>query len=306
MADEQHKHEWVPIREGYPQKICKCGVLRALGFKSGNNTITINPSPATQEVIRWTSFHSPTVGDLAMASVGRPSFAVGSATASDIQYACGYGESTSALFTRWQANPALTTISGVGTGTAFTAEGTAATTATATYGHGIQYTTAAALNSDGGWLAGAFTDARGEAQFNAVFVVRTGATITNVRYWIGLFSGDPMGSATPAVSLAAWRYDTATDGTVFWRCCTGTGGAPQVTTTTLPVSASTNYVFRISSNGSGTYKFFNGATGYASHSTTVPAGTTNMGPVSEVRTLDAVAKVIVNYRIILGQTSVAS
>lgn len=295
MADAQHKHEWVPIREGYPQKICKCGVLRALGIKSGNNTITINPSPLTQEVIRWTSFHNPSVGDLGMNAVGRPTFSNGTG---NVLMAAGTRDANFTRTVSWATNPNATTITGSGTNTVMSTEGASvASTSLGSSGWGIQFTTTAALNSDAGWLAGAFTDARSEFGSILDITMRTTSTVgTNVRYWIGLFSGDPMGSATPAVSMAAFRYDTSADGTSFWRTCTSAGAGLQVTTTTSTITTGTTYNLRVVANGSGTWYFFVGGGLIATHSTTVPAATTNMGIVAEVRTLDAVAKNIVVTR----------
>jgi hypothetical protein len=306
MADEQHKHEWVPIREGYPQKICKCGVLRVLGIKSGKNTITVNPSPASQEVIRWTSYHNPSVADLGMSSNGRPTFSFGTSTANEVQYAAGQAESSPGLFTRWQTNPALTTVTTVGTTTTFTVTSggaAAVSTALGTYGFGITCT-AAASGGDGGFIPSAFTECRGEANPNITFVFRTGSDISSVRYWIGLFSGTPMAGSAPAVSHAGFRYDTGVDGTAFWRCLTSAGGSQQSTTTTASATAGTTYVMRITSNGGGTWKFYVNGSGVASHSTTVPATTTNMGPVLAIRTLAASTRTIIPCRVSIGQVNI--
>lgn len=40
----EHKHRWVPIKPGYPQKICKCGEL-----KVGTNTVLLG------DLVRYSS-----------------------------------------------------------------------------------------------------------------------------------------------------------------------------------------------------------------------------------------------------------
>lgn len=301
MADELHEHDWVPIKEGYPQKICKCGILRTPELKVGQNTVTL--SPAAVDVIRWSSSTAPTAGlDLGMSSNGRPSFLLGSGGVTEQRLALGVDDVQYNINKTWQTNPALTTVQNAGTVTtmAFVVGSTPTSVSTANIGWGISDASVATINNDAGWSVSAFTDVKTEHVPNAMFTIRTGAVITAVRYWVGFFSATPMGSATPAVHLAAFRYDTAADGTAFWRCATAAGGAPQLTTTTSSIAASVSYDMRISCL-SGSTRFFINGTAVAVHSTTVPTSTQSMGPWAQVRTLDGNSKTIINYRVMIGQ-----
>lgn len=117
--------------------------------------------------------------------------------------------------------------------------------------------------------------------------IKTGGTLTSLRYWHGLFSADPTGSATPAVHLAGFRYDTAADGTAFWRCVTdNASGSPTVTTTTVAVSASTIYTLRLSmSNTTPDVKFYIDNVLVATHTLTLPTSTTILISYNAVSTL---------------------
>jgi hypothetical protein len=297
VHETKEQHVWEPIRgmEQYPQRICVCGAFWAPGgMQSGANTISFTSSGGSDyfQITGTAPTLAPNQFGIASSTGRRLGFCLGTAGAAVMTKGMrGIEEPSTYKTATWGANAAATSIHNIGTANTFTVEGTAASSSMVNGGWGIQYTTAAVLNSDGGWLAAAFNDVRGEFSSEAYFAIRTGATITNVRYFIGCFSGDPMGSATPAVSGVAFRYDTVADGTAFWRCYSAAGGAPQLTTTTYPVFASSIYNFKIQMQGS-TIRFFSSAEGIATHSTTVPANATSMGPVAQVRTLDAVAKVI--------------
>lgn len=56
--------------------------------------------------------------------------------------------------------------------------------------------------------------------FSASFIPRS--SVASVRYWVGLFASTPMGSATPAVELAGFRYDTGA-GDAGWKAFTRDG-----------------------------------------------------------------------------------
>lgn len=116
-------------------------------------------------------------------------------------------------------------------------------------------------------------------------IIKTSATITSIRHWIGLFSADPTASATPSVHLAAFRYDTTADGTAFWRTCTDNGsGTPTVTTTTTAINASTKYTLRIVTSSSNVVFYING-TAVATHTNTLPGSTTFLYENASVTTL---------------------
>ena len=72
-------------------------------------------------------------------------------------------------------------------------------------------------------------------------------SLSNVRYWIGLFSADPSGSSNPSARIAAFRFDTGVDGTLYWRAVSKatTGATPEVTETDVPVTAFVTRKFMI-------------------------------------------------------------
>ena len=71
-----HQHNFVPIKRGYPQKICTCGAM-----KIGANTITM--SPGGTDVVRWSATQAATAaGDVGMNTTsGRLSTFVGGGAA---------------------------------------------------------------------------------------------------------------------------------------------------------------------------------------------------------------------------------
>lgn len=166
-----------------------------------------------------------------------------------------------------------------------TAVGTAAPTLTATAANGD--------DSAGAWLNSATTNVSGNASgivsaFTLVqtgwlpevsFRIKTGPAVTANRIWIGLFSGSPDASATPAVHLAAFRYDTSVDGTAFWRTCTdNASAAPTVTTTTQSIVAATVYLLRIATRQSdGAILFYINGVLVATHTTKLPTTTQLLG-----------------------------
>lgn len=121
------------------------------------------------------------------------------------------------------------------------------------------------------------------------FTIRTTDTSTelnDVRIWCGFASADPSGSSTPAITLAAFRYATDVDGTAFWRCVTDNGtGSPAVTVTTTAVAVSTRYRMLIDARDSTSIKFYINDTLVATHTTTLPVNTTDMGGTFQIRQL---------------------
>lgn len=133
----------------------------------------------------------------------------------------------------------------------------------------------------------------------AAFFAKVGATLTSARHWVGLFSGDPSGSATPSLHLAGFRYDTAADGTAFWRCVTAAGSATQtVTVTTVAVTASAAYRLRITSADANTVDFFINDVLVARHTTNLPTATTALQLWAAVTALSASARTLDVNRII--------
>lgn len=79
--------------------------------------------------------------------------------------------------------------------------------------------------------------------------VKTGASIADVYIAIGFGSNTLTASSTPAASssthYAMVRYDTAADGTAFWRYGTGDGSTDNLTASTVGIAADTRYDIRV-------------------------------------------------------------
>lgn len=198
-----------------------------------------------------------------------------------------------------QQNSGLTTIANTGFVNAPLLSGTASTIVTADGYTWINYLSGATAGvSNAGWLSSAFSQVRRDNRPVHTMWVRTGAAaadITGVRIWNGLFQSDPTGSPTPAgTQLAGFRYDTGVDGTTFWRCVTSNGATFTTTTTTVAVVADTAYEFAIDMTNQANVRFFINGVLVATHTTDLPATTTNIGHAEQLRTLVAAGK---NYRI---------
>lgn len=116
-------------------------------------------------------------------------------------------------------------------------------------------------------------------------IYTTENTLSEVRFWIGLFSASPIASSTPVLSYIAFRYATDVDGTVFWRTVTDNGsGTPTVTVTTVPIAISTKYSLRFESTPS-EVKFYIDDVLVATHTTNLPADATDLGWFFGVKSL---------------------
>ena len=111
------------------------------------------------------------------------------------------------------------------------------------------------------------------------FVMYTGATMTNLRIWIGLassgFSDNADTQTTGTNKYFAFRYSTvAGDG--GWVGTTNDGATQTVTATVAAIAASTLYKLRIRKSGSTVYFSVNGGA-EVSGTLTFPAATTDLG-----------------------------
>jgi len=124
--------------------------------------------------------------------------------------------------------------------------------------------------------------------------------VTGSRIWIGLFSADPFGSATPSVSLIAFRYDTgASDST--WKCLTDNGsGSPTVSNSGVSVTADTTFDLRFDVSGSDV-KFYVNSNLVATNSATLPSSTTAIGWQVGVKSLSGSNKLIYANNLVLIQ-----
>jgi hypothetical protein len=163
-----------------------------------------------------------------------------------------------------------------------------ATNSDDTLGPWVLHTTGSVIGNNSGYRGPSVF--RRDWQTECYVKMRMSATITTLRNWVGLFSGDPTGSATPSLHLAAFRYDTVADGTVFWRCVTAAGSATQtVTTTTNAVTGGAAYQLGIVTSATDV-KFYIAGLLVATHTTNLPTSSTNLAPRVDVTTLVAGAR----------------
>lgn len=293
-----HVHKFVPLKKGFPQKICSCGEVRGVSsLKIGKNTIDVGAAGAG-DVIRFTGSQAAlAAGDLGMDNVsGRArAFIEGEdRLIPHVDEVLGSGRRR-----MWgiQQNANLTTLSQIGFSTAPTINtpGAGAAVHNDSSGNGqfIEYATGATLNADAGWISTAFSQTQRIYRYIYDAYIKTGADITNVRYWVGLFSATPMASATPAIHSTAFRYDTAADGTAFWRIVTIDGVTTNAQATTQSIAANTVYRLRIVwLTGTATVRFLINGVDVGSSTTNLPTTTQNIGHVEQVRALAAANKVI--------------
>lgn len=129
------------------------------------------------------------------------------------------------------------------------------------------YTSAASTGSQCGLTSGAaVTYFNQQPQFTCKFY--TGG-ITNCRYWVGMSGGNEAGNATPANPGLLFGYDTAVDGTAFWRIVS-TKASTTRTATTVAVAANTEYQFGIDFSVPGSVDYYINGTKVGTITTNLP------------------------------------
>lgn len=147
----------------------------------------------------------------------------------------------------------------------------------------IKYASSATINSVAGWastVVGSYLKDR----YRQSFAFKTPADITSYRMWVGCFSGGPMASDTPAVSLAAFRFSTSASDTNFM-LCTSDGVSLTATASDVTVTALTRYVGVIDMSVSGEINFYLNQSYKGTLTTNLPATTTGLVPIAECRNL---------------------
>lgn len=279
-------HRWAPIRKGYPTMICRCGETRARSVAIGSNTVVC--SPAGGDVIRSVPGATASVqGDIAVRS-------------SDGRMTAKVEQIATALLTRMETigdrkfclirnQFQTTTLQAIGINTP-SVNGTPTVNASGV-GEYVDYTTAAVANSDGGWssLGGATTGIQPDFQPCLVTAIRTGAVITNIRFWIGLFTGTPMASDTIPANSAGYRFSTSA-GDLNWQAVSSDGVSSQVTDTGIAVAASTSYILVVIFQPAAVIFSIRSSNSVFSNTVRVPAAGNNLLFNLQARTLNAVAK----------------
>lgn len=129
--------------------------------------------------------------------------------------------------------------------------------------------------------------------------ITTGTSIANIRYWIGLFSGDPRATGAPNLHMAAFRFDTSVD-SAFWRCVTG-DGANRTASYGLnkPIASSSEFELLVDLTATRA-RFYIDGDFIVEINGTLPASGQKLGIVAGVTTLEASAKMIRVNRISLA------
>jgi hypothetical protein len=288
--------------------MCACGYVEGIRTKVGQNTIDVGAGGAG-DVIRWSGTQAAlAAGDIGMSALtsedanGRPSaFVMSEARSLDARgWEPGAGIRRSFLV---QQDGGLTTLSTVGLAAAPVTSGTATVLNVSTgQGQFINYASGAVLDNEAGVIAPTFDQTQRIYRPVSDFAIRTPATITLYRLWAGLFSATPMASATPSLHYMGFRFDTSA-GDTTWRCLTDNGsGTPTNTDSTVTVGGTTSFRLRIVVDGAGSnVRFYVNGVLRATHTTTLPTDTQNLGYCATARTLSAAARSIRFGRIYVGQ-----
>jgi hypothetical protein len=81
----------------------------------------------------------------------------------------------------------------------------------------------------------------------AEFVVRTPSTLTQVRFWVGLFAAKPdlLNASSTGMRLAAFNFEAGGSGIARWTAVVANGGAASAANFPFNVSPSTTYTLRV-------------------------------------------------------------
>lgn len=115
---------------------------------------------------------------------------------------------------------------------------------------------------------------------------------SNFRVWVG-FSPSPSSlyaTASPAVALAAFRYDSATDGGVWKACTNPSGGTISCTSTGVSFTSGSMVTMRVKVESTTSIKFYIGGTLVHTATTNLPISTDAMNWNATKTTTEAVAK----------------
>lgn len=183
-----------------------------------------------------------------------------------------------------------------------------------TFGHAVIVPYAGSASSeddvDGPWRklnTAATTDTTAGYTFNNAGLVqtrwlpqfstklKTGASITVQRIWVGFFTDDPT-TADPTTHALGFRYDTASSDTNWKAYSNDNSGGGTITDTGIAVSADTCYIFAVKAVTTSSVEFYistdNGATFslVATHTTNLPTSSAGMDQRCDLRTLENVSK----------------
>lgn len=232
-------------------------------------------------------------GGTGLSVLGTPNQIFGvnaSGTALEYKDIPGYNEEQLLAHNQITKNPGATTVTTIGFAAAPTLTATTSSVDDAS-GPLLNHATSTTSGNASGVIS-AYTICRRDWIPTYETIIRTGAAITSIRLWIGLFSASPDASSDPAIHIAAFRYATDADGTAFWRTVTKDGTTINAVESSVAIAADTVYRLRIRVNTAGEVLFFINGTLIATHTTQLPGATTLLGYGNRVTTLTNASRAI--------------
>jgi len=123
-------------------------------------------------------------------------------------------------------------------------------------------------------------------------LIRTGADITNVRIWVGLFSAAPTLDQLGAIQGVAFRFATGVPDS-GWVGVTSNGVTPRVTPEIAPIAVNSRYLMKLRVDNTAGIAYFSINDGAeVSLNTNLPPATTELGYGVRIITTTATAKSI--------------
>lgn len=155
-------------------------------------------------------------------------------------------------------------------------------------GQYIKYTSSTVINSAAGW-ASANAGSYRKDKYRQTFVFKTPADLTSSRIWVGCFSGNPMGSDTPAVHLAALRASSSASDANF-ALCVSDAVTPNVLPSDVPIVPLTRYVAVVDMSVAGEISFYLDQLYKGTLTSNLPDATTPLVPIAQNRNLVAASR----------------
>lgn len=186
----------------------------------------------------------------------------------------------------WLVTAAAATVDAVGMAAPTVTGATVSNDTDSTY---INFATTAVLGNISGLISATFNLVRLAYDPTFIAVVRTGADITNLRFFLGLFPSAPTNADTPPNNSICFRYSApAADG--GWRGICRDAAAQTVSAQIGPtLAANTRYMLKFRKQGSTVYFSVDNGPETAI-STNLPVSTTDLGFAVRVITNVAVIK----------------
>lgn len=120
----------------------------------------------------------------------------------------------------------------------------------------VRSTTAATSGSAAGFTGHSSGNVRYYWLPSVVFVIKTDSTGTNIREHVGLYSGDPSGSADPTLHLMGFRHDTGAGDTNWMYGVNDNSGTGTWASTGVAYAANTRYRMAIDVDSIGNIRFY--------------------------------------------------